>query len=103
MSWLVGLFKPDVFRRFDDLSHVRIGSTADYDVNARLTTFVGADPDQRQSVGFLLIADIAPKHLPVNDPSLVFFAEIIEKPDPLFTRNFLATHVDLLTLIRCLP
>src|SRR5437016_8212467 len=97
VSRLVRLFKPDVFGRFDDLGHVRVESTADYDLNAWLTSFVGTDPDQRQPGSFLLIAYIAPKHLPGNDPSFVVFAEIIEEPDPLFGRNFFATHVDLLT------
>ena len=47
VSWLVRLFETDVFGRFDNLGHVGVESAADYDVDARLGAFVGANADKR--------------------------------------------------------
>src|SRR5437773_7686491 len=99
-----GLFKPDAFRRFDDLAHVRVESTPDHDVDAGLVTFhVRGDADKRQSLGFFLIAYVGTQHLPGNDPSFVLLAEVVEESDPLFAWDLSAKHGDLLTERRYAP
>ena len=90
MSRLFGLFEPDAFRRLDDLGHVRVEPPSDYDVDARLLFHLRADTNERQSLRFLLIAKVGTQHFPVNNPSFVSLAEIIEESDPLFAWDLFA-------------